>query len=518
MKRTKKDEIRLRAENDLVFFINLVAPYRLLGGVHKEVIKWWENPKRKSHQLLLLPRDHMKSALIALRVAQYLAKHPDARVLYISSTSNLAEKQLKFIKDILNSKTFRLYWPEHLHPDESKREKWTEGEISLDHPLRKQEGIRDPSIFTAGLTTNITGLHCDIAVLDDVVTAENAYTKEGRNKVKLQYSLLASIESAEAEEWTVGTVYHPNDLYHELQQMKIETFDDEGNIVDEDPVYEVFRRVVEDKGDGTGEFLWPRSMRSDGRWFGFDEKILAKKRAQYLDKTQFRAQYYNDPNSRDEGGIKSDYFQYYDRSKLTRQGNKWFIGNRQMTVVASMDLSFTKGLKSDYTAIVVLGVTSDFDYYVLDIERFKTDVIKDYFTRLLSLHDKWQFRIVRCDAVSAQIAIVNAFREEIKRWNRSLKIEEYKVHRHLGSKEERMYAILQPRYENLQVYHYEGGNCQVLEDELVLENPPFDDVKDALSSALSLAEGKAPSDFSSRIYGEANIIDLKSHSRFGGIF
>ena len=38
----------------------------------------------------------------------------------------------------------------------------------LDHPLRKKENVRDPSIFTGGLTTSLTGLHCDIAVLDDV--------------------------------------------------------------------------------------------------------------------------------------------------------------------------------------------------------------------------------------------------------------------------------------------------------------------------------------------------------------
>jgi hypothetical protein len=42
------------------------------------------------------------------------------------------------------------------------------------------------------------------------------------------------------------------------------------------------RRSVEENGDGTGEFLWPRQQRRDGKWFGFDAKILAKKRGQYL--------------------------------------------------------------------------------------------------------------------------------------------------------------------------------------------------------------------------------------------
>src|SRR5579871_1969416 len=170
------------AESDLEEFIKLIHPKRLLGNIHREVIRWWTRPEAKTKQLLLLPRDHMKSALIAYRVAWELTKDPTLRLLFISSTSNLATKQLKFIKDILTCDNYRLFWPDMVEKEEAKREKWTEREISVDHPIRKEEAIRDPSIFTAGLTSNIVGLHCDIAVLDDVVVQGNAYTEEGREK------------------------------------------------------------------------------------------------------------------------------------------------------------------------------------------------------------------------------------------------------------------------------------------------------------------------------------------------
>ena len=127
-------------------------------------------------------------------------------------------------------------------PEEGKRAKWTNTEIELDHPLRAIEGVRDPSVFTAGLTTSITGLHCDIAVLDDVVVMENAYTAEGRNKVISQYSLLSSIEGGEAQEWIVGTRYHPKDLYNSLIEMQEEVYDKEGNIIEYEAVYEKFER------------------------------------------------------------------------------------------------------------------------------------------------------------------------------------------------------------------------------------------------------------------------------------
>jgi hypothetical protein len=106
----RKDR-RQQAEASLISFIELVQPRRLLGNIHRRVIQWWTRPDAQSHQLLLLPRDHMKSALIAFRVAWELTKDPTLRILFISANSNLAIKQLKFIKDILTSPNYRLYWP-----------------------------------------------------------------------------------------------------------------------------------------------------------------------------------------------------------------------------------------------------------------------------------------------------------------------------------------------------------------------------------------------------------------------
>src|SRR5215831_14146614 len=183
----ERQEKRDLAEASLEDFIKLVHPKRWLGNIHRELITWWTRGEAKSHQLVLLPRDHMKSALIAYRVAWEITKNPSIRVLYISSTSNLAIKQLKFIKDILTCDIYRMHWPEMVEKEDAKREKWTEREIAVDHPQRREEFIRDPTVFTAGLTSNIVGMHCDIAVLDDVVVQSNAYLEEGRNKVKDQY-------------------------------------------------------------------------------------------------------------------------------------------------------------------------------------------------------------------------------------------------------------------------------------------------------------------------------------------
>ena len=509
----KVQHIKDLAELDLVFFINLVHPHRVLGDIHKELISWWTRQDAKTHQLALLPRDHGKSAMIAYRVAWHITRNPASRIIYISSTSGLAVKQLKFIKDILTSKIYRRYWPEMVNEEESKREKWTETEISVDHPKRAAETVRDSTIFTAGLTTGITGLHCDVAVFDDVVVRENAVTEDGRAKVEAQVSLLASIQGADGQVWAVGTRYHPLDLYNTFMSTIVETFDGNGNIQGADPLYETFEREVEDRGDGTGSFLWPRMQRKDGIWFGFNAEVLAKKKAQYHDKTQFRAQYYNDPNDASSSPINPELFQYYNPKLLDRRDGYLLYNGRRLNVFAGVDFAFSLAKRADYTAVVVVGIDHLNNYYVLDIERFKTDRITEYFDTILRLHQKWGFRRLRAETTVAQQVIVRDIKENyVKPLGLSLIIEDHRPTAKQGNKEERIAATLYPKYENRQIYHFKGGNCSILEEELVQQNPAHDDVKDCLTIAVDCCVAPTFSGLNVRPRFEGMY-----NQRFGGI-
>jgi len=487
-KLTPDDQIKKAAEKDLLTFIKLVAPHRVLGAVHEELIRWWTRRKGKDYQLALIPRAHQKSMMMAYRVAHAITKDPSVTILYISSTSKLAEKQLKAIKDILISPVYRKYWPEMVNKDKGKREAWNNNEISIDHPKRAKEGVRDPTVFTAGLTTSITGMHCDIAVLDDVVVKENAYTSDGRSKVQTQYSLLSSIENPDAKEWVVGTRYHGKDLYNDLIEMEEELFDDQGQQIGSEAMYETFQREVEDRGDGTGEFLWPRQQRADGKWFGFDIKILAQKRAKYLDKTQYYAQYYNNPNNPDGSVIQKEFFQYYDKRFLRQEYGDWYFKDNKLNVYASIDFAFSLSKKADSTCIVVIGVDRSSNIYVLDIDRFKTDKISEYFKHIRDLHVVWDFKKIRAEVNVAQASIVRELKEQyIKSEGLSLKVEDHRPNRHQGTKVERINTILEPRYDNRSIWHYKGGWCQTLEEELIMDNPTHDDIKDSLASAIEIS-------------------------------
>lgn len=504
-----KDEIKLDCEASLSKYKRLIHPNRAIGSVHDELSSWLTRQDAKQFQLVLLPRDHGKSYEAAMFACQQIDKNPAIRILYVSATSTLATKQLKAIKDVLSSDIHRYYWPELVNKDEGKREKWTETEISVDHPLRKYQNVRDATVFTAGTTTSVTGLHCDLLIIDDLVVLENAYTEEGRDKIALLYSLLASVAGTDCKVLVVGTRYHPLDLYGELIAKKIQTYNEAGEIISEDDLYEVFERQVESVGDGSGEYLWPRQQNKDGRWFGFNREILEIKKANYIDRIQFRAQYYNDPNDGETNAISRDLFQYYDRKFLLNDGTTWRLNGKRLNVFAAVDFAYTTNPKSDYSSIVVVGIDSNWNYYVLDIDRFKTILIPEMYSRLLALYNKWKFYKVKAEVTAGQIAIVNDLKYSYIIPNGlALSIEEF---RPLKNKQERMQAVLQPRYHNKQMWHYIGGNCQILEDELILSNPPHDDVKDTLSFCI---EGcMAPSPILNKATYNASEM---SHPKFGG--
>ena len=499
--------IREAAESNVLTFVKLVAPYMHLGAVHEELLLWATRQDGLDNKLILMPRDHLKSKMAAFIAAWWLTKDPTETILYVSSTASLAEKQLGQIKGILESDVYRRYWPDMINIEEGKRTRWNTEEIIVDHPLRKAEGIADPSIKAIGITGSVTGFHASKVVLDDLVTPQNAYTEEGREKVSSLYSQLASIEGATAQELVVGTRYHPKDLYNDLILMK-EIFFAENGDEEEILVYEVFQKVVETDG----EFLWPRSQRKDGKAYGFDAQILARKKAKYIDTAQFYAQYYNDPNDPGSQAIESNKFQYYEKNLLKNIEGTWFFKDRKLNVYAAIDFAFSRSKRADSTAIVVVGIDFQNNIYILDINRFKTDRIKEYFDNLLHLHNKWGFRKMRAEVTVAQQAIVTELKESyIKPQGLVISIDEYRPSRNEGDKEERIAAILEPRYDNMQIWHYRGGNCQLLEEELILRRPPHDDIKDALSNAIAIA--KAPPQ---RMQQSINN-NVVYHSRFGGI-
>ena len=496
------DEIRKLAESDFVSFVKVVAPYNVMGSCHEELCKFLTNPDLKPYRLVLYPRGHRKSFYAAMYACWRVVCDPSISIVYLSATSDLAESQLRTIKGTLESPIIRKIWPDLINIDEGKREKWTSTEICVDDPRRKAEGTRDSTVKAGGLTTNITGAHCDLIILDDMVVPKNN-TEEGRRQVMSQYSQLQSILNPGGMILAVGTRYHPKDIYATMQETVEEIYDDTGELIGKEPQWDILQKSVEENG----EFLWNRQKRKDGKYYGFDFKELARIKAGYVDKSQFYAQYYNDPNDEGSALITQDMFMYYNRDHLYTKGGVYFIKDRPLNVYAAIDFAFSLANRADSTAIVVVGVDSDNNKYVMDIDRFKTDRIQDYYSHVIAIHEKYNLKKLRAEVTVAQQVIVTALKDKLAENSIRLAIEDYRPQ---TKKEERVLSVLRPLYEDHKILHYRGGNCEILEEELKQLKPAHDDVKNALADAISISVAPRKTTFK-------KFKEVKVMSRFGGI-
>lgn len=509
-------EIRERAKQDLYFFARLVNPGYIYGSVHEQCYFWMQEytifgkGNGSSNKLIMLPRAHLKSHMVATWCAWMILRHPEITILYLSATSELAETQLYDIQNILASKKFMAYFPEYINPQKGNREKWNTKKLIIDHPVRRTEGIRDATIATAGLTTNTTGWHADIIVADDLVVPENAYTEDGRESVKKKSSQFTSIRNTGGFTMACGTRYHPDDIYSTWKNQSYPVYNNMGEIEDYKMVWEVKEHAVEENGI----FIWPRTIREDGKAFGFNLQELARIKAEYEDRVQFFAQYYNDPNDPGSERISRDKFQYYNPRFMKKEGSYWLYNGKKLNVYAAVDFAFSLSKAADYTALVVIGIDSERNIYVLDIDRFKTDKINVYFEHIRDLHSKWNFKKINAEVTVAQSIIVKHIKDYIRQYGMTLSVEEYRPSRHEGAKEERIAAALEPKYDDHKVWHFEGGWISVLEDELILARPAHDDIKDALASAVTIAVPPARSTTS--LMKELAHTTMKK-SRFGGV-
>lgn len=514
----KLKDLREFYENDLFEFAKYINPTYQYGEIHEQVFRWLTDPEACKKQLILLPRGHLKSHCIAVWTVWTITRQPWCSIIYVSAGEELAKGQVYAIKRMLTSDQYRLLWPEMINEEDSKRDKWSAWAINVDHPVRKERGTRDYTLFVRTVKSNATGLHCSHLVFDDVVVPGNAYSPAGRQEVNGAVSQFASILNPGGEIKAVGTRYHPKDIYGKFEVAKRKVFDDlTGEYKGDELLWAIMEEKVEDSGDMTGNFLWPRTRcPKTGEWYGFSLNTLAEIRAQYEsvgELVQFYAQYYNDPNDPDSNRLQYGDFTYYDKKHLTCVAGNWNISGKPLNIFAAMDVAWSEGESADFTAIAVVGVDPDGYYYVLDLVRFKTSDFQEYYDQVVRLHDYWGFKKMRVETNSGGRLVAGQLESYVRREGRHLSIDPHYVAGSSGKKFERHASVLEWRYKQKIIKHFKGGLTPDLEDEVVMARPPHDDLEDAVCSALEIS--KAPGNRSSRIGIKRDNV-IVANSRFGG--
>jgi hypothetical protein len=189
--------------------------------------------------MILVPRLHLKSTWIKLRIVQLILLDPNVRIGLFSATSRLVIKHMAWIKRVLASPKVRELFSDQI-PEPGKKysnwEKSNENELTVWRPKAAEHEISEPQLLAVGAGAEIVGFHFDKAFCDDVVTDENVKTPGQLEAIEDWWEYLYPILEAESEKTITGTPYFYRDLYARIQKQK------------EIPEEAIYRRKYEEHG------------------------------------------------------------------------------------------------------------------------------------------------------------------------------------------------------------------------------------------------------------------------------
>lgn len=176
-----------------------------------------------SDVLILIPRLHLKTTWVKLRIVQRVLQNPNIRIVLVSKTSALVRDELKDIVRMFCHPMVRALFPSVV-PAPGKRysnwEKATEDELTIKRDPSLGHVPQEPQIRVVGIESNVTGMHFDEGYVDDVIDKDTVKTVEQMKKVEDWWRYFQSLIELGSTVVMTGTFYHPNDLYHMIWREK----------------------------------------------------------------------------------------------------------------------------------------------------------------------------------------------------------------------------------------------------------------------------------------------------------
>jgi len=228
-----------RAEKSLYVFDKAILRRHLQPNLMSPVLHGWfcrwlqrVPPYRK---MALLPRGHLKSAIVGEALPAHILIQPDPdqgtncywpglagsdmRILLIGEKQDLMSSHLRWIEtQFETNQLLRAFWP-HRCWDNPRREakKWNEMEMEVP----RRGSYPDPCIGVTGVGGAMTGKHPNVIIKDDIIALDAANSPTVMEAAwethKTSRPLLAPHEDIGLE-YIIGTHWAVGDIYFRIQQ------------------------------------------------------------------------------------------------------------------------------------------------------------------------------------------------------------------------------------------------------------------------------------------------------------
>jgi predicted phage terminase large subunit-like protein len=309
------------------------------------------------NHLDLWSREHYKSTIITFGMTiKKILNRPEITVGIFSHTRPQAKKFLRQIKqEFEGNKTLHHLFPDILWGEDTKQSpKWSEDDGII---VKRKSNPKEATVEAWGLVDGQPiGSHFDELLYDDIVTAASVTTPEMIEKTLDALELSYNLGTIEGVRRFAGTRYHFNDSYATLLKRGTAKLR-----------FHPGRAGGEEEG---ASVFWPEHVH------------LAKRRD--MGPYTYAAQILLNPKADSLQGFKREWVKHY----------KGVIRSDGMTKYILVDAASSRKKGSDYTAMMVVGLGRDRNYYILDMIRDRLSLTQRA-DRLFTWHRKYHPMQVR---------------------------------------------------------------------------------------------------------------------------
>ena len=313
----------------------------VLGYAVEDFHKYWmdEILGKEKNLLILAPRGHGKSILLANYVIWRIIQNPNIRILVVSATGKQSTDFMSVVQGQFENPDFI-----EIFGDYRNVKKWNNMEIMV---KGRTKIMREATLSVSSYGGAIISRHVDLLIADDVVDEDNARTQTQRELLETWFfKSLTPVLEPNAKTIALGTRWHYEDLYNTLIQKGWR------HVIMGTPVAPTFDDIGILNG---GDPLWRDQYPID----------ILRERYIKMGSIFYNSQYFNDPTGMKGQIFEYDWFNWYEDGDAREIQTIW-IG---------VDPASSLQKYADYTAICVIGITKTGDIYVLDIFQGKIPIM-----------------------------------------------------------------------------------------------------------------------------------------------
>lgn len=351
--------------NDLLTYAITIYPKFVVSPFAESLCKEIQNALEGNQDRLMIfaPPRHGKTLLTSeISPAWFMGKNPNKKIIGASHTATLAEDLGSKVRDNISNPVHEMIFGRAGSLNSSKA---AQGNFRTN---------AQGEYYAVGVGGTPIGKGADVYVIDDPIrNRKDVESATSREDLKSWYSssVLSRLEG-EGIIILMHQRWHDDDLAGHLIKEMLDNDGDQWRIVN-------YPAIIEEDADYMNDYLRRDYGEALLPELHSKEKLLRLKKT--MDPRDWTSMYQQRPRAATGDEFTEEMIGRYDSSPYGMRDG--------MNVYMIVDPAKSKESRADYTAIGVIGLGQDGNYYILDMIRERLD-LKQRASKLIDMHRLWR--------------------------------------------------------------------------------------------------------------------------------